>query len=381
MKWRQSRTTMVTQQDNPKNYWKQPIPCAEELDRIFHGDYRCMQLYKELIYRACNKDNSLLHLKTTVKGRDRVKTAVLMRGQALYGRKKYAAYLWWDDMTCDRAVMKLVRVYQLLSIQRNKNWSIVTIQNYDEVIGMGNQRASSEHPVSTSYSVKSVESDKEKNNGIVSPEDSEDNSKVLPLKGNMSEKEEVIDTINLYNDPQLLPYLKSLPNIDKTISQANGVFSIYVKYYREFLGKPHPNLKREQVAKAAENFSFFYGERDESFSVDWEKIIIHWFNCKPMETDFNINHFASGLIIGNRFWEVIYNDNCPRCRGDVLPIARPKKVNPIIVDPLFNKYREVYHGSEDRDVRAKISLEGLLESKFPSWKYSEQWKEANELIT
>lgn len=57
------------------------------------------------------------------------------------------------------------------------------------------------------------------------------------------------------------------------------------------------------------------------------------------------------------------------------------KINFIVADPLFRKYQSVYHGSGDADIRAKMSILPVLNNKYPSWKYAEQWKEANKLLT
>ncbi len=158
------------------------------------------------------------------------------------------------------------------------------------------------------------------NNGT-DPISENGSSSIKLLEGNMSGTQEEVITINPNNGPELLPCLQALPNISPTISQVNGVFSTYMKYYREYLGVFHPNLKPEQIARAATNLSDFENEHGILID-DWNKILLHFFKCKPIQTDFNINHFVSGFIIEGRYWEVIYNDNCPTC-SDQVPLEEP----------------------------------------------------------
>ncbi|HWY79102.1 MAG TPA: hypothetical protein VNW29_01970 [Candidatus Sulfotelmatobacter sp.] len=114
--------------------WKQPILTG--LESIFGEDYRCMQLYKELIYRANNTSGT----SVSIKKRAGVSiTVILQRGEVLYGRIKFASYLVWDDKTCDRALIKLEKVYKLVTNKRTRNYTVVTIKNYNQVVDMTKQ--------------------------------------------------------------------------------------------------------------------------------------------------------------------------------------------------------------------------------------------------
>lgn len=131
--------------------WKQPIPNCYELEKVFREDYGCSLLYRELVWRACNQDD-------TFTGR-RGKTVAIKRGQVVFGRTQYEKYLQHDGATIHRWLEKLSKVYMLVSKQADNNFTIVSINNYDEVVGMSmqvsNQRATNEQPMSTSKSVKS----------------------------------------------------------------------------------------------------------------------------------------------------------------------------------------------------------------------------------
>lgn len=136
--------------------WKQPIPT--DLDQIFGKDKRAKQMYKELIYCACNTDG----IFTDSRG----KQTPIQRGQVVYGRHKFAEELGWDDKTTDRSLIRVQDVYSLVTMQRTKNFTIVSIKNYDEITGMTmqmtKQRPSNDQAMTTSKNVKSVK--KEKNN-------------------------------------------------------------------------------------------------------------------------------------------------------------------------------------------------------------------------
>jgi len=164
--------------------WKQPIPT--NLDDFFKEDYICNLLYRELIYRACNKDRFF----TDRRG----KTTWLKRGQVVFGRNTFAQRLGGhDDMKIERALRKLEKVYKLLSKQSNQNFSIVELFNYDEIVeleqaneqAVSKQRASSEQAVSTSKSVESVKTDK--NEKEISAEDREIDISQNPVKDSLKE--------------------------------------------------------------------------------------------------------------------------------------------------------------------------------------------------
>lgn len=142
--------------------WKQPIPV--NLEEIFGTDHKSNLLFRELIYRACNKD--------TILSLDGKKHVQLKRGQVLFGRKKFAEYLGWSPSTTERTLQKLQKLNKLLNMQVTKNFTIVELINYDSIISfeqafeqaVNKQRTSSEQAVNTSKSVKSVKSVKNVDN-------------------------------------------------------------------------------------------------------------------------------------------------------------------------------------------------------------------------
>lgn len=142
--------------------WKQPIPT--NLETIFGEDYRLIQLFKELLYRACNVDCRL--------SLDSKKFVSLKRGQVLFGRNKFGEYLCWDARSTSRSLDRLVlytnpqNMTKLVTKQSTTNYTVVTILNYEEWVSLDQaddqavtkQRPSSDQAVTTSKSIKSDKS-------------------------------------------------------------------------------------------------------------------------------------------------------------------------------------------------------------------------------
>lgn len=151
--------------------WRQPIPSPEELDTLFGDDNACKLLYKELIYRACNKDAFFTHERTG-------KTVQLKRGQVVFGRHRYAKLFEWDDKKCERKLEKLEKVYKLVSKTADTSFTIVELKKYDLLVSFDQEnvqavtkrRPSSVQAVTTSEIDKSVKSERVKDITLVSGE-------------------------------------------------------------------------------------------------------------------------------------------------------------------------------------------------------------------
>jgi hypothetical protein len=75
--------------------------------------------------------------------------------------------------------------------------------------------------------------------------------------------------------------------------------------YRQKTKKKHPFLKPEQYKSVYENISAFADEN----ILDYDGIIVimlAFFNNKAIQSDWNINHFATEGIMMNRFYEKLY---------------------------------------------------------------------------
>lgn len=111
-------------------------------------------VYKELIYRACNTKETQILLGQNSK------VVSLSRGQVLYGRKKFAKYLCWDDKTTDRTLMRLEKKYKKVTMSRTSEFTIVTLLNYEEIVGMTKWKPNTDQVATTSKSVKKANSEK-----------------------------------------------------------------------------------------------------------------------------------------------------------------------------------------------------------------------------
>lgn len=54
--------------------------------------------------------------------------------------------------------------------------------------------------------------------------------------------------------------------------------------------------------------------------------------------------------------------------------------NPILEDPIFHRLQAIYCGGDDASVRAKMGCQSVLNSRYPLWKYTTQWDEANKVL-
>ena len=72
--------------------------------------------------------------------------------------------------------------------------------------------------------------------------------------------------------------------------------SYYFDKYKQHKGKPHPKLKKVQI----ERISIAFNDYDEG---QLEAMINRHFERSHLETDYNINHFATEGILRNLFYE------------------------------------------------------------------------------
>lgn len=90
------------------------------------------------------------------------------------------------------------------------------------------------------------------------------------------------------------------------LKKAQPAIQMYLSKYKQVLGKNHPRLKRIQLKKVATEILAI--NNDAEFDMkpeDWEIIINRWFEG-VMETDYNINHFASRKIMTNIYYDKVY---------------------------------------------------------------------------
>ncbi len=96
-----------------------------------------------------------------------------------------------------------------------------------------------------------------------------------------------------------------------SLEEALEVFRYYFEQYEQHTGKPHPHINAAQIAQICEIMPFLRkegcGGRIEDLSPDtYVDLIDQHFRTNYRRCDWNINHFFSGRIRENRFYEVCY---------------------------------------------------------------------------
>lgn len=86
-----------------------------------------------------------------------------------------------------------------------------------------------------------------------------------------------------------------------TLDQCLEVFRCYFQTYEEYIGRPHPPIRREQIARIMREIPWVAAEDRGSYFADIEPeiyrlIIDLHFKTKYRNCDYNINHFFSGKI-------------------------------------------------------------------------------------
>jgi len=113
----------------------------------------------------------------------------------------------------------------------------------------------------------------------------------------------------LFSGSAFLAYKEENPY---SLEECLGVFRLYFQTYEEYMGKPHPPIRREQIARIMEVMPFL-ARPDPAFR-QWLKEVCNYtpvsdidpdmypllirlhFKTKYRHCDYNINHFFSGKI-------------------------------------------------------------------------------------
>jgi hypothetical protein len=233
----------MTEIINPlKNGWKQPIPT--NLEVVFGEDYRAIQLYKELIYRACHKDQEIVYLG----GNEKI--VQVHRGQVIFGRIKFGKYLGWSAKTVERTLHKLSKNYQKVTISANHNYSIITIHDYDSITGMSNWRPSGDPVKATSKSDKN-------DDNVKTIDEADDKSSADTQNPVFLDKSSVQRKNNFPTPPRLEEIEQEINRIVSLGNHAN--FMVYVEGGKMYKGtsSSDPELVIDPEAyldKVAENY-------------------------------------------------------------------------------------------------------------------------------
>lgn len=136
-------------------HWKQPI--QTDIPEVL-GD-KVQQSYFQLLLIRCRNEDGVVYVDDT--------PISLKRGQCIFGRYEFGLSIGMKRNECmrvERVIEKLEKTSKLISKQKSKNCSIITVLNYDQWVGfeqsneqsVSNQRANAEQSVSTNKSEKIV---------------------------------------------------------------------------------------------------------------------------------------------------------------------------------------------------------------------------------
>lgn len=96
-----------------------------------------------------------------------------------------------------------------------------------------------------------------------------------------------------------------------TIEEALEVFRYYFEKYEECIGKPHPPIRAEQIKRILAEMPWIIlegrgGDYEEVSPACYRAMIDQHFQTKYRGCNYNINHFFSGRIRENRYFETLF---------------------------------------------------------------------------
>lgn len=265
------------------NNWKQPIPT--NLKELFGNDYLGMNLYIWLLINSANKDGMFMD--------QRGKSILVKRGQTIFGRNEYAKLLNCSPKTAERTLSRIcLKVVLKMTKQANKNFTVVSINNYDEVTSMTQQRPSNDQAMTTSKSVKNREREINKER---------DNPNPLGEYTNVSNQ--LMDKYPSDNRKRVgtkpSPPLSSAAPLSLYIAAFNKQFGTQYTLTngrKIKLAQRLKNFKLDQILQALENMAsdkFFRGENDRGWRADPDYLI---------RNDEQIDRFLNKKPVSNSSW-------------------------------------------------------------------------------
>lgn len=96
---------------------------------------------------------------------------------------------------------------------------------------------------------------------------------------------------------------------DFTLEECLEVFEYFFACYQQHTGRAHPPLKKEQIINIIEKMPYITSETHGMFDTGPENytiLIDKYFETPFNNCDYRINHFFSGDIRTNRFYEELY---------------------------------------------------------------------------
>ena len=94
--------------------------------------------------------------------------------------------------------------------------------------------------------------------------------------------------------------------IPKISEETKQLVKYYFLHYQHTLGKKHPALKPIQAQRVMREIDKFYIENMVDLDGMVEMVKHHFIGIRSLETDYNINHFATNGVLTNLMYEASY---------------------------------------------------------------------------
>ena len=89
-----------------------------------------------------------------------------------------------------------------------------------------------------------------------------------------------------------------------TLDEVLSVFECYFEQYERYMGQQHPNLRIEQIRRIIQVMPHLELDTTPDLDADcYPEMIDRHFQTKYRHCDYRINHFFSGCVRINRFYE------------------------------------------------------------------------------
>ena len=215
--------------------WKQPIDTKLVYEK-FDKDHLARDLFIHLLLRARGED---MEKPGMYKG----KPYKLKRGQVLYGRNSYGELLRASPSGTDKALMRIQDVFSEVTCKRDKNYSIVTLINYDSWVDMSDMQSNKQvtSKKQASDTNKNVKNDKNEKN--INTE--ENFSKEKFEQSSLKEKKEIVPFKN-----QEVPTKKKKKNTEEEKELNKSVNLILDKFNTNRLNDwLYKNMNQRESAK------------------------------------------------------------------------------------------------------------------------------------
>lgn len=95
----------------------------------------------------------------------------------------------------------------------------------------------------------------------------------------------------------------SVPRVEERNAEIAGFIDWYFRLYWDTYGDDHPNIKSQQRIRVTETLAAFIEENDLDTDALQEMAYAFFEN---VDSDHNINHFATPGILENRYYEAVY---------------------------------------------------------------------------